>query len=161
MGYKAYKQNFRVIGRYLGGRRFPSHGGNGGEFRKSDRTRPLIMCQKTCIPSFETIWLNFKIFEFSGESPPLGGEWRRISEIWKRNSLSNGVQSIHTEIEGNRTIFQDGGFRWGGNSPPGGRRGGFSGWPNIQIASKYACLQLCQIWCLYHKMHNRLAMRPH
>ena len=49
-----------------------------------------------------------------------------ISENWRGHSLSNGVQSIHTEFQGNRTIFQDGGFGEGGISPPGGERGGIS-----------------------------------
>ena len=34
-------------------------------------------------------------------------------------------------------------------------------WPNIQISSKYIHLCVYQIWCLYDKMNNRLAMPPH
>ena len=36
-----------------------------------------------------------------------------------------------------------------------------SQWPNIQISSKYMKLCVYQIWCLYHKMNNMLAMPPH
>ena len=34
-------------------------------------------------------------------------------------------------------------------------------WPNIQISSKYIKLCVYQIWCLYHKMNNMLAVPPH
>ena len=36
-----------------------------------------------------------------------------------------------------------------------------SQWPNIQSSSKYMKLCVYQIWCLYHKMNNMLAMPPH
>ena len=31
----------------------------------------------------------------------------------------------------------------------------------IRGCSQYVGVHLCQIWCLYHKMHNRFAMLPH
>ena len=49
--------------------------------------------------------------------------------------------------------FKMGGFG-GGISPPGGERGKYPGWPNIQIASEYVPIEVYQFWCLYHKMHN-------
>ena len=64
---------------------FPPQGGNGGEFRKTDRTHTLVMCQRTYIPSFKTIGVNFEILESRGESPPLlgggnGGEFRKTEK---------------------------------------------------------------------------------
>ena len=55
---------------------FPPQGGTGGnegEFRKTDRTLTLVMRQRTYIPSFKTIKVNFEILKFRGEVPPLGG----------------------------------------------------------------------------------------
>jgi len=34
-------------------------------------------------------------------------------------------------------------------------------WPNTQISSAYIKLCVYQIWCLYHKINNMLAMPPH
>ena len=90
------------------------------EFRKIDSFNPLVMCQRTYIPSVKKIGLNFEILEIREGSPPLGGEWREFQKKIKRHSLNNGVQSIHTKFQGNRTIFRDEGF--GGVSPHRGER---------------------------------------
>ena len=117
-------------------------GKGGGEFRKTNKTRPLVICQRTYVPSFKTIWLNFETFKFGGGgSPPWGGEWGANSENWKEHSLSNVVQSIHTKFRGKRTIFRDRGF-WGG-FPPRGERGGIStnGLRYNYLPPKQTCIQ--------------------
>ena len=70
---------------------------------------------------FQDNLTKFRDFGILGGKSPPGGRMGGISENWRGHSLSNGVQSIHTEFQGNRTIFQDGGI-----SPPGGERGGIS-----------------------------------
>ena len=58
-------------------------GGDVGEFRKIDRTHPLVTCQRTYIPSFKTIRQNFEILEFWGGSPPWvanGGKFRKTEK---------------------------------------------------------------------------------